>query len=131
MHRTEELTAANIEFGNALESFDNALDRAKTDVMDRPGIPSARVVTFKVKINPEMDKSMTINTPNIEWTVDVKVPGEAGMVTKGIVKDGKLLVNIDDELFAQTSLVGRDGTVHTDDGEQKQDPENLRRINQS
>ena len=99
----KELTLDLIELGAAKEAVNQALAKAGDDVTGRAHIEKPRTITLTISLTPRLkhlgEGQLPVNQPDVEWNIKSSLPGEKGMATKAIVKNGKVLY---DDAGAQT-----------------------------
>lgn len=74
--------------GRVVAQIHEKLDQAIDDVLDRPGLNNARVVTLKINIKPNLDPTDGLNYPEISTTVSATLPGIT-IEESAIVRGGK------------------------------------------
>ncbi len=68
-------TLAKLDGGKAALTFEKHLKRASNDCFDRPGNPSARVVTLTIALTPVMDPEADgCSEVRTQFSVTSKVP---------------------------------------------------------
>jgi hypothetical protein len=96
----QPLQLENIELGGMMQAANEALGEICQDIIHRPHKSAAREVTIKIKVKPEIREmgDRSINQPNIDWSVETKMPGHQGMTTRAYVEGDKVLINTGDPL---------------------------------
>ena len=77
--------------GDLVEQINIALRKISEDVDERPLIQKPREVIVKISITPEYDSGE--NYPDVKWTVATNVPARRGARDRGIMRNGKLIIN--------------------------------------
>jgi hypothetical protein len=111
----QTLAVDNIDRGRMVSEMNAAIGRMAMDAIRRPGVKLDRTVTATIKIRPEMDPETGINSPVITFEVKDSAPKIKGTVMTGFVRDGKIMVNLNDPygsgdtsqptLFADTEII--------------------------
>jgi hypothetical protein len=95
-YRLEPISVENIGMGRLIEKANEGLSRIAQDAVDRPRNKKPRKLTVEVEIAPNQEEEGDLNLPDVAWSVKWSMPGEKGVTARGIVQDGKIMVNQDD-----------------------------------
>lgn len=95
MPPTLKLTAASLDGGRALAELNAKIDLLVKDLLEREDIEKERKATLEITIKPGVDPMDGNLMPFINWSVQHKVPGESGKITRAFLKDGQLKVRCD------------------------------------
>jgi hypothetical protein len=87
-----------IEHGEVLTEVNKELELISADVANRPYCDAARTVTLKITLKPgkpqgNVKSGQVLFLPELSWSVGKTSPGAKGAVTRGIVKDGQVLIS--------------------------------------
>lgn len=92
----QPVTLENLEYGQMMAKGNQLFAQLVADVIKRPGVKTAREMTIKVKVVPEVIEDTDINIPKFVWDAGIKIPGIKGRVVSGKVVGDEIHININD-----------------------------------
>lgn len=83
-----EATIDQIGRGDLMKRANDALTRIAKDVYERPDVKKARSVTIQIEVKPDDS-----DQPEIVSKVSLKIPPQKVLMTRGVMRNGKVMVN--------------------------------------